>query len=375
MCLCRPSANDSDGVVQRVEFSSDSGKIGESLAAPFIYVWTNPPAGTHTLTAMAVDDRMGTADSTPVTINVLARPPTVTLNQPADRTVVLAGTSVPLNASVTAGDGGIDRVVFYAGNLLIGQLLAPPYTNVWSSLVIGTFPITAVAVNTLGLAATSSAVIVAFTSGTNTAASLVATGSVWRYLDDGSDQGTNWVSMTFDDNKWRSGPAELGYGDKAEGRPEATEISYGTNVATKGISYYFRRSFTVLDAASFRDLTVNLLRDDGAVVYLNGTEIFRSNMPEGPVNSLTRAINAVAGVEETTYFPNAAAPFLLREGTNVLAVEVHQSSPDSSDVSFDLSLDGSRVLLAPAILAEPVSQRTQAGQTASFTVDAGGTPP
>ena len=52
----------------------------------------------------------------------------------------------------------------------------------------------------------------------------LAAGSVWKYLDDGSDQGAQWRAPEFNDSAWASGPAELGYGDSSEGRPEKGPI-------------------------------------------------------------------------------------------------------------------------------------------------------
>jgi hypothetical protein len=87
-------------------------------------------------------------------------------------------------------------------------------------------------------------------------------------------------------------------------------------------------------------LSLRLLRDDGAVVYLNGAEVWRSNMPAGAVNYQTRAAATVSGADETTFFQTALASSLLTAGANTLAVEIHQDRPDSSDISFDLSLSG-----------------------------------
>ena len=102
---------------------------------------------------------------------------------------------------------------------------------------------------------------------------LVAAGSVWKYRDDGSDQGTAWRAATFDDAAWASGPAQLGYGDG----DEATLVGFGGNPNAKYVTTYFRRTFTVSNPASFASLHLRLLRDDGAVVYVNGAEVFRSN--------------------------------------------------------------------------------------------------
>ena len=160
-------------------------------------------------------------------------------------------------------------------------------------------------------------------------ATLIAKDSTWRYLDDGSDQGTAWREPDFDDSGWSSGPAQLGFNEG----DEATLIQSGH------ITYYFRHEFSAANAASVEALAIELLRDDGAVLYLNGTEIHRSNMPAGDVDYQTLASGAVGGSDEDTYFPAKVAADALRDGTNVLAVEVHQNNAQSSDISFNLGLD------------------------------------
>src|SRR5204862_4183903 len=97
--------------------------------------------------------------------------------------------------------------------------------------------------------------------------------------------------------------------------------------------------FTVADPSAFTNLGVRLLRDDGGVVFLNGTEIFRSNMPTGAVNHLTPAASVVGGIDESNNFYAASvSPTWLVTGTNVVAVEIHQANATSSDISFDLEL-------------------------------------
>ena len=98
---------------------------------------------------------------------------------------------------------------------------------------------------------------------------LVSAGSVWRYLDNGSNQGTAWRSPGFNDSAWASGPAQLGYGDG----DEATVVSYGANATAKYVTTYFRRTFSVTNPTAYASLQLRVLRDDGAVVYLNGSEV------------------------------------------------------------------------------------------------------
>ncbi len=169
------------------------------------------------------------------------------------------------------------------------------------------------------------------------ATTLVASTAVWQYLDDGSIPDAGWRDVDgFGDHAWSSGPAQLGYGDG----DEATVISYGTNPNAKPITTYFRHVFTVTAPSAYKALDLQLLRDDGAVVYLNGWEILRSNMPEGVIGRHTRAVTAIADDLETTVYQQTLDPALLRVGPNVLAVEVHQVAPTSSDVSFALALTG-----------------------------------
>lgn len=166
---------------------------------------------------------------------------------------------------------------------------------------------------------------------------LVPTGATWKYLANGTDEGTAWRATSFNDTTWPSGPAQLGYGDG----DEATVVGFGPDANNKFITTYFRRAFNVTNASLFSGLTLRLMRDDGAVVYLNGIEVWRANMPTGTVGFLTPASTAIAGADESTFVQTTISPTLLATGTNVIAVELHQSGGTSSDISFDLQLIGS----------------------------------
>jgi hypothetical protein len=163
---------------------------------------------------------------------------------------------------------------------------------------------------------------------------LIPRGSAWKYLDDGSNQGMQWRATNFNDATWNSGPARLGYG----GDGEITPLGFGGISTNKYITYYFRRMFNVSDLSTITNLTFRLLRDDGAVIYLNSNEVYRSNMPGGTIGYLTTASGAVSGTEEQTFLESSYLPGSLRAGTNTLCVEIHQSDPGSSDLAFDLEL-------------------------------------
>jgi hypothetical protein len=143
--------------------------------------------------------------------------------------------------------------------------------------------------------------------------SLIDTNAFWKYLDAGVDLGTAWRTLNFDDRAWASGPRPLGYG--GTWLNTVLNIGSGTN---RLLAAYFRRTFVVPDTGAITGLTSRLLRDDGGMVYLNGAEVLRHNMPAGAVNYWTLATTAVGGADETTYFTNSIPPSLLLNGTNVL---------------------------------------------------------
>jgi hypothetical protein len=163
---------------------------------------------------------------------------------------------------------------------------------------------------------------------------LVHASSPWRYLDDGSAPGPEWRTHNFTDNTWRTGHAQLGYGDG----DEATVVRADRTNGTRIITTYFRKTFIATNTAAVTNLELRVLRDDGAIAYLNGVEVFRNNMGAGPVDSSTTALVAVNNADEMRWFSTNINFGALVEGTNLLAVEIHQNSIGSTDVSFDLAV-------------------------------------
>jgi beta-glucanase (GH16 family) len=170
------------------------------------------------------------------------------------------------------------------------------------------------------------------TGGPPAATTLVPADATWRYLDNGSDQGTGWRAPAYDDSRWKSGAAILGYGQGNE----TTVVGHGPDPNGKYVTTYFRDTFTAPDPSALGRLTLTLRRDDGAVVYLNGSEVYRSNMPSGTITSQTLAYQASDDGNQT--FSAGISPRLLHSGSNTIAVEVHQATRDSSDVTMQLSL-------------------------------------
>jgi hypothetical protein len=164
----------------------------------------------------------------------------------------------------------------------------------------------------------------------------IAKEEIWKYSDTGTNFGTSWKNSDFSDTNWKSGQAELGYGDG----DEKTVIGFGGNTNNKQITSYFRKTFVLKNKQKISGLTLFLKCDDGAVIYLNGNEVKRYNMPAGAIGYGTTATTAISGTAESNFQTFTIGKEFLVNGTNVVAVEVHQNAANSSDVSFDLEISG-----------------------------------
>lgn len=171
----------------------------------------------------------------------------------------------------------------------------------------------------------------------------VPSGSVWNYRSEATAPAANWNTLAFNDSTWPFGPAELGYGDG----DEATVIPFGPSSSSKYPSYYFRHKFNYTPGPQAIDsLEIFVRRDDGVVLYLNGVELFRDNMPAGPITYNSMALTAIAGADESAWNKFVVSATHLVSGLNVLAASVHQDRVTSSDLTFDLYMQPKRPAIA-----------------------------
>jgi hypothetical protein len=175
---------------------------------------------------------------------------------------------------------------------------------------------------------------------------LIHGGDVWKYSDTGQDLGTNWSQTNYDDSGWASGAARLGYGDPAV----FTTVSFGPDASNKHITTYFRDSFVVPGNVTFTNLNFRLSRVDGAVVWLNGQEVFRTNMPVGPI-TYTNLASQPTIVVDTAYifYPTNIAVSDLPAGTNLVAVEVHLRVPGRLTLGLDMEVIGTGCFSPPSL--------------------------
>src|SRR6266542_1866505 len=265
-------------------------------------------------------------------------PPTVNLFSPANNSTFNAPTNVLIQANATDPDGTVSKVEFFRDSVKIGEDTTSPFSLNWTNALVGTFQLTAVATDNGGVTGVSLPISVTFTGAAP--ATLIAFGAVWKYLDNGSDQGTAWRPIAFNDGAWASGPAPLGYGDVNGVLFPATTTSFGLDPNNKYITTYFRRAFNVADPSAYSFLSVQFRRDDGIVIYLNGTEVVRNNFASGTIDILFNTPAQLAFDDGSALFTNNLPANLLVAGNNVVAVEVHQNNGTSSDIIFDLELLG-----------------------------------
>ena len=337
----------------RVDFYRGGILFASSSNAPFSAVATNSPPGSNSFYVVAIDST-GQAYQSPV-VSVVVLNMGVTILSPLDGSNFSNTNPIPVSVAILLPGGfTMTEVDFYADGQKFGQATSSPWNAVWSSVTPGAHKLTATGADNDGGSYLSTPVFV------SVASILVQSNSVWKYLDNGSNQGTNWVTPGFDDSAWASGPAPLGYSD-SNGRLPLTTNSYGLDASNKFTTTYYRQAFVVTNAAN-TNLVLDIQRDDGALVYLNGVEVGRFNMPTGLITYATFASTVAADDGGTTFSTNVN-PALLINGTNVLAVEIHQSDLLSSDIWFVMDLVG-----VPLIIRNqpPLAQLTSPTNGAYF---------
>lgn len=169
---------------------------------------------------------------------------------------------------------------------------------------------------------------------------VVTLDSPWRYNESGADLGSNWASTSHPvGGNWQSGPAPLAY-DTGLGSPIATLLTDPSANLPRVVTYYFETDFTLTpeEATSLSGLSLTHVIDDGAIIYLNGLEIDRVNMPTGPVTASTFADAGVGDAVFVGPYSVALSPGIAVAGANRVSVEVHQSTLNSSDVAFNLAV-------------------------------------
>lgn len=181
---------------------------------------------------------------------------------------------------------------------------------------------------------------------------IIASGDEWKYYDGEQPPPAGWEKGGTITDGWKSGKTNIGYGDKVIN----TTISYGSDPKKKHLAAYFSKSFIVDDPYEYLFYQLNIIKDDGIVLYLNGREVFRNNMPQGAITHHTRAASLIVNNPMEAYLHQVVlSPDDLETGHNTLAASVHQGKKTSEDLIFNLELIGDN---NPAMLPLLHKERT-----------------
>ncbi|WP_348714005.1 hypothetical protein [Tenacibaculum sp. 190130A14a] len=167
---------------------------------------------------------------------------------------------------------------------------------------------------------------------------IIKFGDEWKYYDRKEPPESGWENSSRITSSWNIGSASFGYGNKQI----VTNISYGDDPKNKITTTYFTKSFTIDDPYKYVLYRIQIEKDDGMVLYLNGREICRKDMPLGKITHDTKASRVIVSEEEEEFLHTVfLSPEDLNAGSNIVSVSVHQGQRISMDLFFDLEFVGS----------------------------------
>ena len=328
-----------DGSIVTQDFTTDGIIDGTGPVADFQTFYFGPEFSG--LSRVEIPTYAWSLDN-PVVV-VAGQPRIVTIHSPFHGAIFAPGDLVALSASVSnAATTAPLRAEFFIDGQSVGVDDSSPYRVHWPATP-GAHVLRVTASDAFGYSVSSAGRLFFVAN------PLLPLGSKWSYSS-ATNLGSAWRLPSFEDGGWPTGNGQFGFGDDDE-----TTWLFGGSAAAPIITYYFRTRLTN-EAGRFNYAETKLLRDDGAVVYLNGQELGRFNLPAPPepilFDTLARTnVGIYSGHSFPTNELGEPAVDLLpvpvsafANGTNVLAVEMHQNSfvfaPDRFDLSFDLALFG-----------------------------------
>ena len=160
--------------------------------------------------------------------------------------------------------------------------------------------------------------------------------SAWKYNDADVALPATWKSSNYDVSNWAVGNGPLGYGD-----PVTTSFISGVDTA------YLIKDFTVNLADLSNTMEFGVRRDDGIIVYLNGEEVIRDNMPAGAISHGTFSSTTIDGAAETAINLFSIPKNKFVQGTNRISIELHNRSASSSDLTIDAYLKTTATVTPP----------------------------
>lgn len=169
---------------------------------------------------------------------------------------------------------------------------------------------------------------------------LLSFSSNWKYFSNGT-RPAGWETAAFNDAAWLSGNGKFGYNAGQTTCIPSGCLPVCTPAANcnKYRTYYFRTAINIPDPSLFTNIQLNIKRDDGIVIYINGVEVSRNNMPAGVPGQNTLAttdLNYPTGEDMQANL----SPSVFTAGNNVIAVEIHTQKDKATEMSFDMEILG-----------------------------------
>ena len=157
----------------------------------------------------------------------------------------------------------------------------------------------------------------------------VFSSDTWKYTIPAADLPSDWNTISFSPVGWTDAVLGIGYGDGDD----------VTTVAAPLASVYVRKTFNISDVAAIEAAIFDVDFDDGFVAYINGVEIARTGLvgtpPAWDENAADHEAQLYGGGSITSFeIDPTFLSTILVNGTNVLAIEVHNTNPGSSDLSL-----------------------------------------
>ena len=348
-------SSDPDGTIASYAWDFGDGATADGATASHTYA----AAGTFTVTLTVTDNAGATGvKSVPVTV--------VTPNQVPEASF----TSAVKDLGVTVdGSGSSDpdgTIASYAWDFGDGAT-ADGATASHTYAAAGTFTVTLTVTDNAGATGTTATPVTVVQPPAGTVDEVVVPAkSDWSWRYETTAPATGWKEPGFDASAWKTGGGVLGFGSSGL----ATNVDVPPPTSGRPLAAYFLHNFTVASAAAVQRLSLQTVADDGVVVYVNGTEVGRSNMPTGNVTFNTYAVRAVNTTTATNAPVTIDVPVsLLKDGANTIAVETHINYHATRDMSFDLTGTATVSTGAPAPNQAPVAGFTNKANDLAVTLD------
>jgi len=367
------------GAITNVSFYVNGIFFTNDTSFPFGGTVTVPlalPLGNYVLTAVATDNTGAMVTSPGVTITIGPNlPPQIAITNTFSGTVTgltfLVGSPITVQASYM-DDDVITNIEWQVDGAIS---LTNRINNTWTYLnaLAGSHSLRGIATDRMGQQTISANWNITVTNPPAAVYTrLITNGSDWKYFASATGAQpdelipglyVHWYDINYSETGWSTGLGELGNGDIPNGYSERTLIDIGPATA-RYPSVYFRKTFNVVNPAAFPNLVLRLLRDDGAVVWLNGFPVWTNNMTTvapDPVHPSTIAnTNLAAASDDGVAYQvinllNLPSNPIISAGANVIGVQVHNQNATSSDLSFDLMLWGEANVSPLVVITSPTN--------------------